>query len=257
MSRRALRARLHAGEPLDGVFVKTPSHQVIEVLATSTVDVAMLDTEHTLFGPAELDATLAVAHALEFPCLVRVAQPSGAPIQQALDAGATGVVVPHVDSAALAADVVRWSEYGEGGRGYSGSTRAAGWGTRPMADVLRSAAETTTVVIQVEDAAALRALDDLMAVNGVDAVFVGVADLTVALGQHDPSHRAVADAVEAILKAARQAGRPTAAYAATSADAEAWRRRGVTLVCTGSDQSRLRTPTQLGSPWSHQSGRDS
>lgn len=243
-ARGTLRQRLADGDALDGVFVKTPTHQVIEVLAAGPDDLAIIDTEHAAIGPTELDAMLAVAHALDFPCLVRVAEASRPLVQQALDAGATGVVVPHVDTPELAADVVRWSRYGAGGRGFSGSTRSAGWGTATMAEVIRKAADTTIVVIQIEDAVALNVLDPLCAVPRVDVAFVGAADLAVALGGDDPAapdvRTAVEAAIDAIAAAAGRAGLPLAAYAATPAEAATWRDRGVSLVCTGSDQSRIR-----------------
>jgi 2-keto-3-deoxy-L-rhamnonate aldolase RhmA len=234
------RDRLRAGEPLTGVFLKTPSHQVVEVLATTGVDAVVVDTEHAPFDASQLDATLAVAHARGLACLVRVAAAERVLVQQALDGGATGVLVPHVDTAAVARDVVRWSHYGDGGRGYSGSTRSAGWGTRPMRQVLRTAAETTTVVVQIEDPAALDDLDAVVGVAGIDAVFVGAADLTVGLGCDDPADPRVAGAVDAIAAATTRAGVPLAAFAVDAADEAVWRARGASFVISGTDQSRLR-----------------
>ena len=70
------------------------------------------------------------------PTLVRVHSLARHPIQQALDLGATGVIVPHVDSVGAAREAVRLAHYGDGGRGFSPSTRSAGWGSRAMADIL-------------------------------------------------------------------------------------------------------------------------
>jgi 2-keto-3-deoxy-L-rhamnonate aldolase RhmA len=183
---------------------------------------------------------LAVAHAHGFPCLVRVAEPSRVLVQQALDGGATGILVPHVDSAERARAVVRWCRFGEGGRGYSGSTRAAGFGTRSIADVLSEAAATTTVIAQIEDPVALDHLDEIAGVDGLDAVFVGVADLTVGLGCTDTHHPWVVAGIDAIVAAAGRADVPLAAFATDDADADQWRERGVTFVLAGTDQSRLR-----------------
>jgi 2-keto-3-deoxy-L-rhamnonate aldolase RhmA len=238
---RSFRARLAAREPLSGAFVKTPSHQVVEVLALGALDAVVIDAEHAPFDPGQLDVMLAVAHAHRFPCLVRVAEPSRVLVQQALDGGATGVLVPHVDTADRAREVVRWCRFGEGGRGYSGSTRAAGYGTRSIADVLSDAAATTTVVVQIEDPVALDHLDEIAGVDGLDAIFVGVADLTVGLGCTDTAHPWVVAGIDAIVAAARRADVPLAAFAVDGADADRWRERGATFVLTGTDQSRLRT----------------
>lgn len=234
-----LKSRLAAREPVDAVVVRTPSYQVVEVLAARGVRCVMIDTEHAAFAPSELDAMLAVAGARGVDALVRVTGADRTPIQQALDGGAVGVVVPHVDSAVVAADVVRWCHYGDGGRGYSGSTRSAGWGTRALADVVSEARGATVIVVQVEDVAALDDLDDIARTDGVDAVFVGAADLTVGLGARSTSDPAVVAACERIIAAGQAAGRSVVAYAADSNDAARWRTAGANVVITGSDQSRL------------------
>lgn len=236
---RTLKSRFAARERIDAVVVRTPSHQVIEVLAARGVRCVMIDTEHAAIGPAELDAMLAVAGPLGVDALVRVATAAPAPIQQALDGGATGVVIPHVDSAAVAADVVRRCHYGDRGRGYSGSTRSAGWGTRALADVVSRSAETTVVVVQVEDVGALDDLDGIAGTAGVDAIFVGAADLTVGLGATSTSDPTVVTACQRIIAAGHAAGRSIVAYATDTADAGRWRTAGANVVITGSDQSRL------------------
>lgn len=238
----SLRARLRSAEPLTGLVVRTPSHQVIEVLAASPhgmVDVVMLDREHAPFAADTLDAMLAVARALRVPTLVRVEELTRSAVQQPLDLGADGVVVPHVTTPAVARRAVRLAHYGDGGRGYSGSTRSAGWGTRPMPEVLAAAAASTTVVIQVEDPVALDEIDEIVAVPGIDAVFVGAADLAVALGANAVTDDRVVAACDVVIAACRGAGVPVVAFSGSDAEAARWRSRGATLVLRGTDQSRL------------------
>jgi len=235
-----LKRRFAARSPVDALVVRTPSYQVIEVLAASGVGCVMIDTEHAAYDPSQLDAMLAVARALGVEALVRVAAAERVPIQLALDCGATGVVVPHVDSTDLAANVVRWCHYGDGGRGYSGSTRSAGWGTQSMADVVTSGASSTVVVVQIEDVGALGDVDGIAGTDGIDAIFVGAADLAVGLGASSTSDDVVVAACERIITAATTAGRSVVAYASDAADAQRWRASGANVVITGSDQSRLR-----------------
>jgi 2-keto-3-deoxy-L-rhamnonate aldolase RhmA len=238
-----LRAALVAGERLDGVVVRTPSHQVVEVLVAdpaTRLDVVMFDREHAAFDAGTLDACLAVAAALEVPTLVRVEELTRAAIQQPLDLGATGVVVPHVANADDARRAVRYAHYGDGGRGFSGSTRSAGWGTRAMAQVVSDAAARTTVVVQVEDPGALDDLEGIVRTPGIDAVFIGAADLAVAWGAVSVSDARVEAAGSDIIDASRAAGVPVAAFAGTHEAAAAWRSRGATLVFGGTDQQRLR-----------------
>jgi 2-keto-3-deoxy-L-rhamnonate aldolase RhmA len=233
-----------AAPSLRGLVVRTPHHQVLEVLAASSTppDVVLLDLEHSAIGPDALDAMLAVAVAHGLDALVRVPSLAGPWIQLALDTGAVGVVVPHVASPVDAATAVRAAHYGDGGRGFSGSTRAGRWGTRSMDEVLTTAAATTTVIAQVEDPAALDHLDELVSVPGLDAVFVGAADLAVALGARRLDDPAATAAVDTVVAAVARTGRPLVAFAGSPAAAAGWRARGAALVLEGTDQSRLATP---------------
>jgi 2-keto-3-deoxy-L-rhamnonate aldolase RhmA len=234
-----LKQRLATGELVDGVVVKTPSHQVIEVLATADVGVVMLDLEHSGIGRDAADAMLAVASALGLDVLVRVSKADRVAVQKALDAGATGIIVPHVSDPSTAADVARWAHYGDGGRGYAGTVRSGRWGTLPMADVLAAASDRTVVVVQIEDPAALHHTAAIAATPRVDAVFVGATDLTVAMGVTSRSDPAVVAACVDIATATHGAGKTLAAYAANDAEAERWRDAGATLIFHGSDHTRL------------------
>ena len=146
-----LKARLAAGELILGTFVKTPSPIVVEVLALSPLDCLCLDAEHAPFDRAAIDACVLAARAAGMEVVVRV--PSAAPehLLNALDCGATGVVVPHVRSAEEAHAVVAACHYGAGGRGYAGSSRAAGYTSVPMSQHRANSAARTVVIAQIED----------------------------------------------------------------------------------------------------------
>ena len=98
MSNGTLRDRMLRREILAGTFLKTPAHEMVELLARSGLDFVAIDAEHAPFDRGRLDACLAMARALNFPVLVRVPEGSAAAILIALDSGATGVIVPHVDN---------------------------------------------------------------------------------------------------------------------------------------------------------------
>lgn len=137
MSRTAnLRSRVLARETLASTFVKTAEVTVVEVLATSGLDFIVLDAEHAGFDRGRLDACLAVARALDFPAMVRISSGSEENILMALDGGAVGVVVPHVDSVEKAQRIAKAAHFGRGGRGFAGSTRWADFTMQPMDAVL-------------------------------------------------------------------------------------------------------------------------
>jgi 2-keto-3-deoxy-L-rhamnonate aldolase RhmA len=171
------------------------------------------------------------------PVLVRPAHSAPETILQALDGGADGVLLPHIRSIVEAEAAVRMCRYGPGGRGYAGSTRAAGYTTRGMARHL--ATSDPVIVLQIEDADALEAIDAIAAVPGVDALFIGRADLTVALGAAAPDDPQVVAAVERICAAGRAAGRTIGMFLPRVADVAHWQSRGASLFLLQSDQEFL------------------
>jgi 2-keto-3-deoxy-L-rhamnonate aldolase RhmA len=233
------RDRLHARQSLVGTWVKTPSPVVCEVLARSGLDLLVLDAEHAPFGRGELDSCLAMCCALGMPALVRVPSRDSAHVLNALDCGATGVLVPHVDSAAAAEDAVRASHYGRGGRGYAGSTRAAGFAGRKIDAQLELAKRSTTVVVQIEDVEALDAIDAIARVPGIDCLFVGRIDLTVSLGRSDPDDPVVVRAVERICEAGKAADVPVGMFVARPSETRTWVERGASFFVLASDQAFL------------------
>jgi len=234
------RARLQAGEALSGTFVKTPSAVVCEVLAQSKLDAVCLDVEHAPFGRMQLDACIQALRGHAPTPLVRVAAARPEYILQALDSGATGVLVPHVGSAAQAAEIARWARFGPGGRGYAGSPRAAGYGTHSMEEHHRTSTEYTTVIAQIEDLEALDEIDGIVETEGIDAVFVGRIDLTVAAGARSPIAPEVIKMVERICRAASAAGMPVGMFVPDASEVEQWRTLGASLFMAGSDHAFIR-----------------
>jgi 2-keto-3-deoxy-L-rhamnonate aldolase RhmA len=235
----SLRDRLKRRDVLIGTFVKTPAPVVTEVLARTALDLLVLDAEHAPFDRGDLDGCLAIAAALGKPTLVRVPSAAPAQILNALDCGATGVMLPHITTPAEAAAAVRACHHGPGGRGYAGSTRAAGFAGRGIEEQMHRAAASTTVVVQIEDAEALDGVDAIAATPGIDALFIGRIDLTVSLGCTDPADPRVVAAVERVCAAGRHANVPVGMFVAKPAEAREWITRGASLFVLGSDHGFL------------------
>lgn len=230
-----LKARLAAGEIIVGTFVKTPSPIVVEVLALTALDCLCLDAEHAPFDRSAIDGCVMAARATGMDVLVRVPATSPEHILNALDCGATGVILPHVRSAGEARAAVLASHYGAGGRGYAGSSRAADYTTRTMSVHKAASAERTVVVAQIEDPEAIDVIDAIAQVDGIDALFVGRVDLTVAYGTDDQDDPRVIAAVEAVCAAGRRHGRPVGMFLARIEDVPSWREKGASLFLLGSD----------------------
>ena len=196
----SFRRRLAGGEPLLGTVVTLPDVGLAE-LSAGTLDLVWIDLEHGALGVADVQPLAIAARAAGAASLVRLGSAGDAAIAPALDAGVDGVVVPHVTSAAEAAQVVERVRYPpDGSRGFA-ARRASGYG-RGEAPQPRP-----VCMVQVESAAAVEDAAAIAAVDGVDALVVGCADLALALGE-DPPLRSdgFRDAVAGVQRAAEAAG---------------------------------------------------
>lgn len=237
MGYSTLRTQMLSGDRLLGTFIKTPSVEIIEILAMSGLDYACLDAEHAPFDRMRLDACLAVGRALDFPLLVRVPSGDASDILKVMDAGAVGVVVPHVDSAEKAARVAKAARFGHGGRGFAGSTRWAGYATRPMADILKQSRRETIVIAQIEEPEGVEAIDAIAGADGIDGVFIGPADLSVAYGETSVDNDALKAAMIRVGDAAREAGVTYITWVPNMAVAKEWEQYGFTMYVMGSEHA--------------------
>lgn len=169
-----------------GVWVKVPAVEVVEVLAAAGVDFVVLDREHGAIDLRTMTTMVAVARGLGLPVFVRMPGHAPAEVQPALDAGATGLFVPHVDDKAVAQSVVDACRFPPlGHRRGSPTNRAGDWGAADLAEVVRRGNAEVMIVAQVETPRGVENIDDIVAVTGLDAVFVGPFDLALSSG-HDP-----------------------------------------------------------------------
>ena len=236
----SLKQKLRDQTPLVGTFLKTPSAMLCEVLGRSDLDLICLDAEHSPFDRGDInDCVLALQHVGK-PSLVRVPANRPEHILNALDCGATGVLVPHVITGEDAESLAGNAHFGTG-RGYAGSTRAAGYGARNMAEHKARSAEETVVIAQIEDAEALDNLDAIFAASTIDAFFIGRADLSVSLGADGPNDPRVIEAVEAICAKGREAGVTIGMFTGNLDELPKWRAAGASLFLLGSDHGFMLT----------------
>ncbi len=232
-----LKQQLSEQKPILGTFLKTPHYHVAEVLAKSDLQALCIDAEHAPYSRADLDANVLSCRANDMPVLIRVQNDNPETLLNALDIGATGVVVPHVKTAAQLEQIVRHCYYGDGGRGYAGSTRAAGYTTQNIQINLNLNKATTVVIAQLEDLEALENIEQICQVENVDCLFVGRMDLTIALGETDPKAKAVVEAVDLIVETANRYKVTTGMFVGDLNELSGWISKGVSLFLLSSDQS--------------------
>ena len=198
-------ARLARREPLLGTLLTLPAPEIAEVVAAAGFDWLFVDMEHGLIDFAAVQRVVqAVGHLC--PCIVRVPNNEPILIAKALDTGAAGMIVPHVSTAEEARAIVRAAQYPPAGARSLGVARAQGYGGR-IADAIARDNDRTVVVAQVEHIDAVAHIDEIVAVPGVSAVFIGPFDLSASLGK--PGEIGAPDVQEAIATiAAACAARP-------------------------------------------------
>ncbi|WP_354442891.1 HpcH/HpaI aldolase family protein [Ottowia thiooxydans] len=226
-----------------GTFVKTASPHVIEVLGTTRLDFVCIDAEHAPMDRAVLDIMVMAARTTRLQAFVRIPEINPAVVLSTLDIGATGLLVPHVDSADQAAEVVAMARYKGGLRGFSSSPRFAGYGSLGMKEALR-AGDEAQIICQIESEEALKSAAAIAAVPGVAGLFVGRADLALSMGLDNPRDERVTQATLDILRAARQAGKIAGVHVGNNAERDQFAAEGADWFIVSSDQTLLRQAAQ-------------
>lgn len=234
------RDRFRRQDPLLGTFLKTPTGHASEILGHAGFDFTVLDAEHAPFGRLEIDTLMMASRAANIAAIVRVASPTADAMLAALDCGAAGVLVPHVASVEKAQQLVDACRYRAGHRGFSNSPRAGNYGALGLWDHVDIGDKITTAIAMIEDAEALDVIDDIVKVPGLDGVFIGRGDLTVAMQASGPNDDKIREATTRITQAARAADLTVCAMSAGGEDGEWLKSLGVTAHIIGSDQGLMR-----------------
>ena len=240
ISTTSFRERLLARERLLGSFIKTPTPHATEILGLVGFDFVVIDEEHAPFNRCVTDMVLLGARAAQIDALVRVQSSRDADILSVLDCGASGVLVPHIASVATAKQVVAACRYRNGHRGFSPSGRAGNYGDAKMWTHIETQDASIAVIAMIEDREALEKIDEIVQVDGLDAIFIGRGDLTVALGAESTGADAVRQAVAEIMYAARAAGKPVCVMVAQAEDVPEFEAQGASAFVVNSDQGLMK-----------------
>lgn len=205
-----------------------------EILADVGYDWLFIDAEHGPLGTGEL-ATIIQAVDHRIPCIVRVTTAEEAQIKRALDLGATGIIAPQVNTPEQAAAVVSYCRYApEGARGV-GIGRAHGYGTK-FQTYVDKANQETTVIVQIEHIDAVKVVESIVQVPGIDAILLGPYDLSASMGKmgnvDDPE---VVEAIDCVATACQNAGLPLGYFGVNAEAVLPYKEKGCTLLVSGVD----------------------
>jgi len=237
------RERLARREPLVGLLLSLPSPELAEIFVAAGCDWLFIDMEH---GLLDFTAVQRLVQAVggSCPCIVRVPNNEPILIAKALDTGAAGVIVPHVNTPAEARAAVLAARYPPAGTRSIGAARAQGYGVR-LADAIAHDNRHTIVVAQVEHVDAVREIDEIVRVPGVDAIFIGPFDLSASMGQPgEVSAPEVQQAIAAVLSACDALALPCGIFTVDGAAARVAGAAGHSLVCAGTDTLLIASATK-------------
>lgn len=230
----AVRARWAAGEPALGAWLFLREPLIAQAASIAGYDYVCIDLQHGVAGYEHLNEMLAAITTGTATPLVRVPQNESWMIGRALDAGAMGVIVPMVNSAAEAERAVAACRYAPVGERSIGPIGAM---TRHGSAYVRTANDDVLCIVMIETAAAVDRIDEIVAVPGVDAVYVGPADLSLTIGlppATDHVDQRFVDALHVVAASCGSHGKVAGVHANAKLGAERFS-QGFRLITVGFD----------------------
>lgn len=231
-----LKKRIKNGEAVNGCWLNLGSSLTAEIVGSAGFDWVLIDLEHGSGNEKDVLSQLQAIEHFNTAAIVRVESASRQRIHRVLDSGAEGVMVPRIINVEEAKQVVSGLRYPpEGSRGVAKMVRAAGFG-KNFVEYSNTANENILGVVQIETIEALTCLDEIAAIDGIDVLFIGPADLTMALGIFGQlDHPLYKDAVKATISAAQKAGKATGILLFNPDDYNAYYEMGIRMIACGAD----------------------
>ncbi|WP_190812681.1 HpcH/HpaI aldolase family protein [Saccharopolyspora pogona] len=232
-----VKERLSGSGESYGLFCSIPSPALVEMIGCAGYDFVVLDTEHSLVDPQQLENLIRAAEAVDLVPFIRVPEADPGAILRALDAGALGVVVPHVRTRADLDAAIRAARYApEGMRSLNGG-RVPGFGRIELTEYVRRANAEIMVIAMIEDAEGVDELPAILADGGVDLVLEGAADLSQSYGvPWQTRHPVVREALQRVHAECKARGVPFCAIPRTREDHEQWQAAGVRTFILGEER---------------------
>jgi 4-hydroxy-2-oxoheptanedioate aldolase len=230
---------LKAGQPQIGLWSSLSSNYSVEVIAGAGFDWILLDMEHSPNDLESLLSQLQAAAPYATHPIVRVPWNDMVTIKRVLDAGAQSLLIPYVQNASEAKAAVSNTRYPPAGvRGVAGTTRATRFGR--VKDYAKRAHEELCVLVQLETKPALEEIEKVAAIDGVDGIFIGPADLHASMGYTgETANPAVMPLIEDSIRRIRKAGKAPGYLSPVEADAKRMLAAGAQFVAVGADVGLL------------------
>ena len=226
--------KLQRKDTLLGTMLTINSPELVEIIMELGFDWLFIDAEHAPFQYESIQKLLQTA-GKDLPCIVRIPDDRRTSIQKALDIGATGIIVPRVNTAKQASKIVKYAKYSPIGERGVGISRAHSYGLK-FQETIDNANDNISIIIQAEHIKSVKNISKILEVQGIDAVLVGPYDLSASMGKtgnlDDPE---VLNAIEQISKACDRKGMTKGIFGISATSLKPYILKGFTLLIAGVD----------------------
>ena len=230
----SLKDALRQQKPLIGTLLTTASPEVAEVLALAGFDWLFIDLEHGSLSILDAQRAIQAVAGRSFT-VVRVSDATPENIKRVLDTGCDGIIAPHVNNTDEARRIVALAKYPPDGERSAGLGRAQGYGLN-FADYIASANAQTVIILQIEHQDGVANIDEILHVQGIDALFIGPYDLSGSMGILGQVFEArVVAAIDKVRTACAASNMPVGIFCATAEQASAAIKTGTRIVAVGTD----------------------
>lgn len=236
-----MKAKWAAGQPVLTICLHFTDPSIYEMVGLMGWDAIWMDLEHHGYSLETAQQMMRAARVGGTDILARPAKGEFMRMGRILESGAKGILYPRCDSAAEAREVVRWSKFAPlGERGADGANPDNPYLLTGLAEYVKAANEQTVIVVQIEDEKVADRAEEIAAVEGIDAIFVGPGDMSVLAGiPGDIGHPRMTAAIEKVAKAARNTGKRWGMPAGSPARIKELLDMGASLINYGSDFTNL------------------
>ena len=241
MRAKQIKSTLRSGEVIVGTFVmEFAVPQIATILASAGADFIIVDMEHTTFTMETVGRIVRAARGSDLPSIVRVPDKERQFISRALDAGASGVMIPRVESREDIENVVNWAKYApEGDRGVAFGIGHTDYGDFRKLDGVKytlQANEEIFIIGQIETAKSVENIDEILATDGLDAIFLGPYDLSTSLGiSGQLDHPLIVESIEKVIAKAKESQIVLGSYVNDFESGKRWADAGVQFIACGND----------------------
>jgi len=242
-----LKAKLKNGGLVIGTMIsEIRNPNLVYMLAQCGFDFFIIDNEHGAYSPETISNMIAAARGAGISIVVRIPEIRREAIMKPLDSGAAGLLVPMVNTADQAKEIMTYAKYPPmGERGVALSRAHSSYGRPNAAEYLNQANQTTFIAVQAESPQAIENLESIASTPGVDAIFVGPADLSVGMGiPGQITHPKEVEAIEKVLAICQKHDVVPGIHMSKRETLKDWIRRGMRFVTFSSDVDLLARAAQ-------------